>query len=502
MKADVCLILEGTYPYVQGGVSSWVKQLLDAMPYIRFNILYLGPKRNDFKKLKYHLPANVINMHEAYIHDYPDKKPHLKVDKLLSQNQWQKLEQLQEDILEAKPLDLHTLQTLVNIPKTESQFMDCFAYSQQAWEIAKNFYHKHLNQEAGFLDFYWAYRFVNLPLLKLLRIKIPRARIYHAACTGYAGMLGAIASKQNDAAFLISEHGIYTRERRIEIFNSSWIKDDLSKARSLDMGRKRNFYKYWWVQFFLSLSRSAYNAADQIYSLFDANKIDQIADGAPDSIKIIPNGVNVFEFTKLKQRYRHTDDIFHIGFIGRVASIKDIKTLLRTLDILNSENLNFKLFIMGPQDEEAEYVQECQEFIEVLDLKNKIEFTGMVDVKKYLPILDVVVLSSISEGLPFVILEANAAGVPVVATDVGACRELLEGRSAEDKEIGPSGFVVPVASPSPFAEKLKILYYNPEYAREIGKAGRKRVQTYYALHLVTDAYKKEYEYFLMATLQD
>jgi len=40
--ADVCLLLEGTYPYVRGGVSTWVKQLIERMPTLRFSIIFLG----------------------------------------------------------------------------------------------------------------------------------------------------------------------------------------------------------------------------------------------------------------------------------------------------------------------------------------------------------------------------------------------------------------------------------------------------------------------------
>jgi glycosyltransferase involved in cell wall biosynthesis len=39
---------------------------------------------------------------------------------------------------------------------------------------------------------------------------------------------------------------------------------------------------------------------------------------------------------------------------------------------------------------------------------------------------DCLCLSSWSEGMPNVILEALASGLPVVATDVGACRDLLD----------------------------------------------------------------------------
>ena len=39
--ADVCLILEGTYPFVAGGVSSWTHDLIRGLPEIRFHLLTL-----------------------------------------------------------------------------------------------------------------------------------------------------------------------------------------------------------------------------------------------------------------------------------------------------------------------------------------------------------------------------------------------------------------------------------------------------------------------------
>ena len=40
--ANVCLLLEGTFPYVRGGVSTWVKQMIEGMPHLSFSIVYLG----------------------------------------------------------------------------------------------------------------------------------------------------------------------------------------------------------------------------------------------------------------------------------------------------------------------------------------------------------------------------------------------------------------------------------------------------------------------------
>jgi len=38
--ADVTLLLEGTYPYVQGGVSHWVHQLITGLPEYRFAVIF------------------------------------------------------------------------------------------------------------------------------------------------------------------------------------------------------------------------------------------------------------------------------------------------------------------------------------------------------------------------------------------------------------------------------------------------------------------------------
>jgi hypothetical protein len=43
--ADVALVLEGTYPYVRGGVSSWVHHLIRGLPELSFSIVFIGGAR-------------------------------------------------------------------------------------------------------------------------------------------------------------------------------------------------------------------------------------------------------------------------------------------------------------------------------------------------------------------------------------------------------------------------------------------------------------------------
>ena len=90
------------------------------------------------------------------------------------------------------------------------------------------------------------------------------------------------------------------------------------------------------------------------------------------------------------------------------------------------------------------------------------------------------------------ILEAHARGVPVIATDVGACRELIEGREAADREIGPSGFVTRVAAPKETAAALVKLARDPRLRRRLGAAGWRRVAAYYQRRGMLAAYRALY----------
>ncbi len=66
---DVCLILEGTYPYVSGGVSTWVHQIITAFPDLTFAIFHLGAQRQVKQEYKYPIPANVAAIDDVFLFD-------------------------------------------------------------------------------------------------------------------------------------------------------------------------------------------------------------------------------------------------------------------------------------------------------------------------------------------------------------------------------------------------------------------------------------------------
>ena len=62
-EADICLILEGAYPFIAGGVSSWVHDLIKSQPQFTFHIVALSADDSE-KQLRFELPPNVIRMTE------------------------------------------------------------------------------------------------------------------------------------------------------------------------------------------------------------------------------------------------------------------------------------------------------------------------------------------------------------------------------------------------------------------------------------------------------
>jgi polysaccharide biosynthesis protein PelF len=129
----------------------------------------------------------------------------------------------------------------------------------------------------------------------------------------------------------------------------------------------------------------------------------------------------------------------------------------------------------------------------VLGLGDNVRFVGKVAASDFLQEIDVMVLTSLSEGLPFALIEAFACGIPAVATDVGACRELIEGRAGNRSVDGSAGIVTAVAEPEQTGEAIARLLNDAELRMEFGETGRLRATKDYALNDVVSAYHRLYD---------
>ena len=180
----------------------------------------------------------------------------------------------------------------------------------------------------------------------------------------------------------MTEHGIYTNERRIEIVSTEWIKERQSINLNIERGRKERGLKDLWMDTFGSYSRITYQAAQLIITLHEGNQPLQLLDGAdPLKLRIIPNGIDIESFANLP-REPHPPTV---ALIGRVVPIKDIKTFIRSVGYLRDTLPDLQALIMGPNEEDIGYFEECQELVKALNLESVITFTGKVDESLFPP---------------------------------------------------------------------------------------------------------------------
>ncbi|MFY0611367.1 MAG: GT4 family glycosyltransferase PelF [Hyphomicrobiaceae bacterium] len=482
-SVDICIIVEGCYPFVTGGVSSWLDWLIKSLPQYSFAIVAISPT-SEPAEIVYDMPDNVmifrkISLHQSASHGssaqlQPDLDPAQFADSL-------------SRIVETG--QLKDFSDVISLLRQDSRITrDSLMNSRVAWETIQIMYDRHM-PHGSFLHYFWAWRALFGGLFAMLLAPLPRARVYHTISTGYAGLLAARAAIENQRPALLTEHGIYTNERRIEILMADWIAETMDSGFSI--GDDRFDLKKMWVRGFESYGRICYGACSKIVTLYKDNQhLQRILGANEERLEVIPNGIDWMRFSEIS---RATDEMRPtMALIGRVVPIKDIKTFLYAAAKVRKNIPELRTIIVGPIDEDKGYYNECLSLSTDLGLANCVQFTGRLDITKLLPEIHVNVLSSISEAQPLVLLEAGAAGIPAVATDVGSCRELLLGQPDENPKLGPGGIIADVASSDQIANGAMSLLSSPDLRRRYGESMAERVHQHYnnidVLKRYTDLY--------------
>lgn len=424
-----------------------------------FVLWVIGAEAKNRGKFKYELPPNVVQVHEVFLDDALRQR--VKKGERIKFNDIETEEH--RKLIACENPDWGVLFRTYNIKRTG---VLSFLMSEQFLEILLDMC-KDRYPYISFAELFHTQRSMLVPMLYLMRQEIPDADIYHATSTGYGGLFGAMAARVKKRPFIITEHGIYTREREEEILRSSWVPP---------------YFKQHWIDLFYMLARSAYQQADCITSLFSRARQIQTELGCnPHKLKVISNGIQYQNFSKIPPKKQN--GFIDIGAIVRFHPIKDIKTMIYAFFELKLRVPNARLHILGDTDDEV-YRRECDTLIEQLGVKD-ILIVGNTDVVKYLEQLDFTILTSISEGQPLSVLESLAARRPCVTTDVGCCREILEGTDMDD--MGRAGICVPPMNSKAIATAMEYLCTKEDVRLSMGEIGRKRMLAGY-LH--TDMIKK------------
>ncbi len=462
----ICLILEGSYPYTHGGVSSWTHQMINAMKEYEFVLWVIGPRAHDKGKYYYELPENVVEIKEVFLDDALRIKPDKKKLPPLNDEEKEALEQFLD-------CDRPNWEVLLRLFQDKHVNPSSFLMSKDFLDVLK----KLCDEKYPYVPFastFHTMRSMLLPVLYMMMQDVPKADLYHTICTGYAGILAVTGGYKTGKPVLLAEHGIYSREREEEIIRAQWVQPA---------------FKRQWIKFFYMLSDAIYTRADKISSLFDRAMKTQIELGAdPSKCTVIPNGIRYENFCNIPLKAE--DGMIDIAAVVRIAQIKDIKSLIYAFHELRSKRDNVRLHILGGVDED-EYYEECLNLVDTLGLKEDILFTGQVNIIEYLKKIDFTILTSISEGQPLSVLESLAARRPCVTTDVGCCRDLLEGTDGD--QFGVAGILAPPMHREGIAHAMDKMCKSRKEREKMGEAGQKRVDAYYRQENMVRRYNELYK---------
>lgn len=466
----VCLILEGSYPYVFGGVSSWTHQYIKAMPDTEFILWCIGSKSENRGKYKFELPENVTKVHEVFLDDALRLRASSKSQVKLTDEEIHELTKL----LECEHLNWNVIFEVFQQKKMNPvNLLTSKVFLEVLMDICTKKY-----PYTAFADMFHTTRSMLLPELYLFTLEVPKADIYHATATGYSGLLGSLGKWKYDKPFILTEHGIYTREREEEILRAKWVIQE---------------FKQQWIHLFYTFSDCAYTNANVVTALFDrANHIQEELGCEKRKLRVIENGIHFDRFSAIPDKKE--DGFVDIGVVARIAKIKDIKTVIYAFAEVKAEFTKARLHILGDVDDK-EYFEECKLLVQQLRIQDLV-FTGVVNVIDYMEKLDFTVLSSISEGQPLSVLESFAAKRPCVTTDVGCCRDLIEGN--EEDDLGAAGICVSPMHTEEMARAILHLCREKELREEMGRVGQKRAERFYthdrSMNKYRELYREVYRY--------
>ena len=195
--------------------------------------------------------------------------------------------------------------------------------------------------------------------------------------------------------------------------------------------------------------------------------------GITERIDVIPFGVDTAQFRPGHAKRSHTG--FIVGTVKSLQRKYGIDTLIRgfanALDDPDFAALDPLLHIAGAGEARAGY-----EALAAAVGRGRISFEGHVDHDRVPDMLHqfdlyVAVSRDDSESFGVAIIEASACGLPVIVSDAGGLPEVVQD--------GVTGQVIPRDAPDRLAQAITELARNAGRRRQMGLAGRDRVQRFY-----------------------
>lgn len=204
--------------------------------------------------------------------------------------------------------------------------------------------------------------------------------------------------------------------------------------------------------------------------------------GVTSPIAIIPNPVEIKDYDEKKK-----DEIFRIGYLGRLSRRKNVEGLIRAFINLGDKAKDAELLIIGGGDDN--YEAELKALVAENGLKNVV-FAGFLNGKEKdeaLASCSVLAMPSEFENLGNVILEGLVRRIPCIATT---------GSPWEELNTEHCGWWVPYTQKDITDAVEKALNTSKEDLSVMGENGRRLIERRYSVEAVAKKMKALYEWIM------
>lgn len=459
----VVLVSEGTYPFAMGGVSVWCDQLMRGLPDHVFEFVALTVHQGS--EALWEPPRNLSRVHVIPLWSpspAPRVGPCAAGESAAADLHGVLVRPAPEEPVAARRATEEFLDALRRVAAcarargTTSGLLTSDRSVREltsAWRSASG---SSLSLKDA-LD--WADLLEHL--LRPLQEPPVDADVVHAAMNGPSTLVAMTAQWERGTPVVLSEHGIYLRERYL-------LEDDQPMSPPV---------RFLRLSFFRLLATASYAIASAIAPHSRYNRRWQVQCGAdPGRIHTMYNGVAVDDFPVAD----HEPAVPTVSFLGRIDPVKDVRTLVRSFATVHAALPEARLRIYGaaPAGQE-DYLAGCLALVTELGLEGCVVFEGPTRAPSdAYHSGSVVALSSISEGFPFSIVEAMACGRPVVCTNVGGVAEA----------VGDAGLMVPPQDPEALGLALLSVLRDDTARRRMARQARQRVCERFTVERWTAAY--------------
>lgn len=464
------LITEGTYPVVTGGVSTWCHRLITQLPEHDFHLISLvGRERKNVWPV-------LDNIRSFTVIPMWDRIPNKVADSKQRKEAAEALHDLWKAVLPtmAGGPDLDLLRSaLLRLSSSGPVPLSAVLGRQGSTRAILSAWKAHAKTHRRCPD-------VNVGvaadvarqvdrMLGVLDVSWPDVDLVNTTSNGAAAMMAVVRQASRGTPQVMSEHGVYLRERYLALGAAKWPWST----------------RYLFLAFLKGVCQLAYKDAAALAPVSEFNARWEVALGAdPERIAPIFNGIDPSEFPEVTTE----PEVPTITFVGRIDPLKDLGTLIDAFSWVRQAVPNAVLKMFGPTPEvNADYRRVLENQIAELGFEDAITFEGPTNGPQPAILAgSVVALSSISEGLPFSVIESMMSGRATVNTDVGGVSEVV-GRD------GNCGILVPSRDPKALGEALASLLIDDSTRKKMGRAARQRALELFTVGKFEQKYRALYQ---------